>query len=82
MGPLRKTMSIMAKFPEYSLVCVSPGNRITGFISGYNVRNGVERHCAINEMHYFRADMVYHVEVDTISDDEKYVELFKEVSIS
>ncbi|XP_026460385.1 uncharacterized protein LOC113361326 isoform X2 [Papaver somniferum] len=48
-GPLRDFMSIMMKFPEYSLVCVSPGNRITGFIAGCNTGKGVDRHCEINE---------------------------------
>ncbi|RZC67430.1 hypothetical protein C5167_011109 [Papaver somniferum] len=57
MAPLRDLMSIMTEFPEYSLVCVSPGNRITGFISAYNTGEGAERHCAINEIHYLRAEM-------------------------
>ncbi|KAI3927014.1 hypothetical protein MKW92_052119 [Papaver armeniacum] len=57
MAPLRDLMSIMTEFPEYSLVCVSPGNRITGFIAAYNTGEGAERHCAINEIHYLRAEM-------------------------
>ncbi|KAI3892268.1 hypothetical protein MKX03_030670 [Papaver bracteatum] len=92
MAPLRDLMSIMTEFPEYSLVCVSPGNRITGFIAAYNAGEGAERHCAINEVHYLRAEMflmlmkaieeraeehkVFYVEVDLLSE---YDEVFFEM---
>ncbi|KAI3934400.1 hypothetical protein MKW92_026651 [Papaver armeniacum] len=94
MAPLRDLMSIMTEFPEYSVVCVSPGNQITGFIAVYNAE-GAERHCAINETHYLRAEMflmlmkaieervedhkVFYLEVVSLSD---YDEVFFEVSIS
>ncbi|KAI3895013.1 hypothetical protein MKW92_036800 [Papaver armeniacum] len=95
MAPLRDLMSIMTEFPEYSLVCVSPGNRITSFIAVYNAGEGAERHCAINETHYLREEMflmlmkaieeraedrkVFYLEVVSLSD---YDEVFFEVSIS
>ncbi|KAI3866832.1 hypothetical protein MKX03_006722 [Papaver bracteatum] len=97
MGPLRDFMLFMAKFPEYSLVCVSPGNRIKGFIAGYNTGKGVDRHCEINDLRFRDTDIirmllkaveeraeknprkVFYVEVDVISDNQKYVELQKEM---
>ncbi|XP_026427309.1 N-terminal acetyltransferase B complex catalytic subunit NAA20-like [Papaver somniferum] len=97
MGPLRELMLIMAKFPEYSLVCVSPGNRIKGFIAGYNTGKGVDRDCEINDLRFRDTDIiwmllkaveeraeknprkVFFVEVDVLSENQKLVELHKQM---
>ncbi|KAI3913376.1 hypothetical protein MKW92_001501 [Papaver armeniacum] len=93
MAPLRDLMSIMTEFPSTLLFVYLPAIEFLVF-AVYNAE-GAERHCAINETHYLRAEMflmlmkaieekfedhkVFYLEVVSLSD---YDEVFFEVSIS
>ncbi|MCL7030414.1 hypothetical protein MKW94_009926 [Papaver nudicaule] len=51
-------MSITMEHPEYFLVTVSPGDRITGFVCAYNPGEGIERHCGVHDMRGLTDEML------------------------
>ncbi|MCL7029663.1 hypothetical protein MKW94_004822 [Papaver nudicaule] len=57
-APGSEFVSLMMVHPEYFLVTLGPGDRITGFVCAFNTGEGIERHCQGHTMRGLREELI------------------------